>query len=218
MSAPLIPLVEPLLIGYICGSIPFGLILTKAFTNTDIRTIGSGNIGATNVLRTGNKKLAALTLLLDALKAALPIIIFHFISFSGPFGHTSFVAAALGATLGHCFPIWLKFKGGKGVATALGGLLAAVPYAGLAACAAWLITAKITKISSQSSLNSLVAASIVTFLMYDVFSCFMCTMIAVTVFRRHKENIKRLRNGTEPKIGAKKKEEEKEGHAGSVSQ
>ncbi len=199
-------------IGYLLGSIPFGFILTKLAGLGDIRDIGSGNIGATNVLRTGNKKLALATLLLDVGKAAIPIGIVHYNAYIGPRDpHVPFeivywfcMTAGLGAILGHCFPIWLKFKGGKGVATALGVLLAAVPYAGIAACLSWLIMAKITKISSLSALVALLVAPIVTFIFYDLMTAKICALITVLIFYRHKENIKRLRNGTEPKIGEKK--------------
>ena len=197
---------NPLILGYIIGSIPFGLILTKTFIKTDLRTIGSGNIGATNVLRTGNKKLALATLLLDSSKGALLIILAHLYTLQ--FGSIAVMLVGLGAVLGHCFPIWLKFKGGKGVATALGVLLAAVPYAGLAACATWLITAKITKISSLSALIAVLIAPIVTFFVYGVSPAGICAMITLLVWIRHKDNIKRLLKGEEPKIGSKKKKEE----------
>ena len=199
----------PLFAGYSIGSISFGFILSKLFGYGDIRKIGSGNIGATNVLRTGNKKLAALTLLLDAFKgAALILLIFG--ATAQPIQNELFdqyyfcMMIGLGAVIGHCFPIWLKFKGGKGVATALGVLLAAVPYAGLAACLTWLITAKITKISSLSALVAMAIAPIITLIFYGTHAAIICTLITALIFYRHKENIKRLRNGTEPKIGEKK--------------
>jgi glycerol-3-phosphate acyltransferase PlsY len=184
-------------LGYLIGSIPFGLILTKLFGYGDIRKIGSGNIGATNVLRTGNKKLAALTLLCDSLKGALAV---YFLS------SPDFAKMQMGAfiVLGHCFPVWLKFKGGKGVATALGVLLAAVPYAGLTACLTWLVTAKITKISSLSALVALAIAPIITLIFYGTYAALICVLITALIFYRHKDNIKRLLNGTEPKIGQKK--------------
>lgn len=199
-------------IGYILGSIPFGFILTKLAGLGDIREIGSGNIGATNVLRTGNKKLAFATLLLDVGKAAIPIGFVHYNAYVGPRDpHVPFeivywfcMTAGLGAILGHCFPIWLKFKGGKGVATALGVLLAAAPYAGIAACITWLITAKITKISSLSALIALFIAPFTTLIFYGPTAAFICALITALVFYRHKDNIKRLRAGTEPKIGSKK--------------
>ncbi len=203
---------NPLILGYIIGSIPFGFILTKVFIKTDIRAIGSGNIGATNVLRTGNKKLALATLLLDAGKGAILIAVMYVYALQ--FGSIAVMLAGLGAIFGHCFPIWLKFKGGKGVATALGVLLTAVPYAGLAACATWLITAKITKISSLSALIAVLVAPIVTLFIYGAVPAGICALIALLVWVRHKDNIKRILNGEEPKIGEKKKEEET---VGSVS-
>lgn len=209
-----------LLLCYLLGSIPFGLILSKTFGSTDIRTIGSGNIGATNVLRTGNKKLAAITLALDALKGAVFILfMFFFTPMASPHNFAYEIAGenfkyafslylGFGAILGHCFPIWLKFKGGKGVATALGGLLAAVPYAGLAACGAWLITAKLTKISSLSALVAIGIAPVVTLIVYGAHPAGVCALITLLVWIRHKDNIKRLLKGEEPKIGSKKKQEE----------
>lgn len=200
-----------LAISYLIGSIPFGLLITKIFGNTDIRTIGSGNIGATNVLRTGNKKLAAATLALDALKGA-PLVLLAITSgasFLNNYENQVFVIfLGLFAIIGHCFPIWLKFKGGKGVATALGVFLAAVPYAGLAACAAWIITAKITKISSLSALVAVGIAPIVTLFIYGAAPAEICALITILIWIRHKDNIKRLLKGEEPKIGAGKKDKE----------
>lgn len=203
-----IPTIIPCLIAYLIGSIPFGLLLTRMFGHGDIRKIGSGNIGTTNVLRTGSKKLAALTLLLDAVKGAIATQILHQIYLSLEsdgsvitYDYQSGLMLGLFAILGHCFPIWLKFKGGKGVATALGTLLAAVPYAGLAACAAWIITAKVSKISSLSALIAVAVAPFVTFFYYGENAAEICTLITVLVWVRHKDNIKRLLQGEEPKIG-----------------
>lgn len=212
-----------LIIGsYIIGSIPFGLLITKAFGHGDIRKIGSGNIGTTNVLRTGNKKLAALTLFFDATKGAFPFFLLLFLlpvyilpenciaeMASREYRFiTEALLCGLFAILGHCFPIWLKFKGGKGVATALGALLAAVPYAGLAACATWLITAKITKISSLSALVAVAVAPVVTLILYGTAPAMICALITLLVWIRHKDNIKRLLKGEEPKIGSGKKKDE----------
>lgn len=193
---------------YFLGSIPFGLVLTKYFAQEDIRNIGSGNIGATNVLRSGNKTLAAATLIGDALKGGLAVLVFYFLFADTPVGDQQapiFFACLFGlfAIIGHCFPVWLKFKGGKGVATALGVLLAAVPFAGLAACAVWLASAYKFKISSLAALIALGVAPVVTYYIYDVAPAAVCLLIAALVFWRHKENIKRLMSGTEPKIGAK---------------
>lgn len=187
------------LAAYIIGSIPFGFMLTKLFSKQDIREIGSGNIGATNVLRTGNKLLALLTLLFDASKGALAIF---FLPLVLPYGATP-IAIGLLAIIGHCFPIWLKFKGGKGVATTLGVLLAAVPFAGLAACGVWLAAAFAFKISSLAALIAIGSAPIVVFFIYGGAPAVVCALIAALVFWRHKENIQRLLKGTEPKIGAK---------------
>lgn len=211
------------LLAYLIGSIPFGLILTKLFTNNDLRKIGSGNIGATNVLRTGNKKIAFFTLLLDISKGVFATFIWHIfnhvshinlnelhepfeVTFGRPeIGYTAFLG--LFAILGHCFPIWLKFKGGKGVATGLGVLLAAVPYAGLAACAAWITVAKISKYSSLSALIAFLIAPIVTLFVYGTAPAVICALITLLIWVRHKDNIKRLLKSEEPKIGKKKKEE-----------
>jgi len=192
-----------LIIGYIFGSIPFGLLLAKIAGYGDIRQIGSGNIGATNVLRTGNKFLAFLTLLFDAGKGAFAIGISFLII--GPV-QPDFVA--LGAVLGHCYPVWLGFKGGKGVATTLGTLLAAFPLSGLAACAAWLLTALTSRISSLSALVAMAIAPIVTLFAYGFVPFIANCLIAAIVFYRHKENIERLKKGEEPKIGSKKKSEQ----------
>lgn len=194
--------------GYALGSIPFGLVLCRLFGYGDIRMIGSGNIGATNVARTGNKALAALTVFLDAGKGAFLILLFLGlpINDSDNFLHFSALVIGAGAIIGHCFPIWLKFKGGKGVATALGVLLAAAPYAGLAACGAWLLSFLIFRISSLAALIAIAIAPIVTYLIYGGAPAVICTIITALVWLRHKENIKRLIAGTEPKIGGKKKD------------
>lgn len=148
--------------GYLLGSLPFGLVLARLAGHGDIRKIGSGNIGATNVLRTGNKKLALATLILDSGKGAAAVLIIQ--SFAGY--HMALIAG-LAAVIGHMFPVWLKFKGGKGVATALGMLLAAAPFAGLVSCAIWLATALITRISSLSALIAMLAAPFAARFIYD---------------------------------------------------
>lgn len=220
MSVIIQPGILSLLFCYLIGSIPFGLILTKIFLRVDIRDTGSGNIGATNVLRTGNKRLALATLLLDGSKGAIAIVLLLFLDSDLYYSLSSeahldgieyhYYASFCGvfAILGHCFPVWLKFKGGKGVATTLGVLLAAVPYAGLAACATWLLTAFIFKYSSLAALIAVAVAPVVTVFIYGPYSAFICLLIALLVWWRHKENIKRLINGTEPKIGEKKKMQE----------
>jgi glycerol-3-phosphate acyltransferase PlsY len=187
-----------LLLGYLLGSIPFGLLLTRAAGLGDIRTIGSGNIGATNVLRTGNKTLAAATLLLDAAKGAVPVLIAGW--FAGRDGVTW---AGIGAVLGHAFPIWLGFRGGKAVATAYGVLIAAAWPVGIAAGAIWLATAALLRISSLASLVSFAAAPFLAWLLADLAVVKIALAIAVLVFVRHHTNIRRLLAGSEPRIGQK---------------
>lgn len=184
--------------GYLIGSIPFGLVITKLAGLGDIRDIGSGNIGATNVLRTGRKDLALATLLLDSGKGAIAVLI------ASHWGLQAEMGAALGSVLGHLFPVWLKFKGGKGVATTLGVLLAFVPLAGLTACVTWAITAAITRISSLSALMAMLIAPFATAYFYTPKWSWLVGTIAILVWYKHKENIKRILNGTEPKIGKKK--------------
>lgn len=186
--------------GYLLGSIPFGLVLTRLGGYGDIRDIGSGNIGATNVLRTGNKPLALATLILDSLKGALAVIIALYFS-------TFEVALIAGffALIGHLFPVWLKFKGGKGVATTLGTLIALKPVVGIAACGIWLLTALITRYSSLSALIAVASAPPLAHYLYaDPNFTGLCGIIATLVFFKHRENIKRLINREEPKIGKKK--------------
>jgi glycerol-3-phosphate acyltransferase PlsY len=170
------------LLGYLLGSIPFGLILTRLAGLGDIRQIGSGNIGATNVLRTGNKALAALTLVLDGGKGAAAVLI------GNHFGPDMAVIAGAAALLGHVFPVWLRFKGGKGVATALGVLLGIAFPAGALACATWL---------------ALAAAPVYVWWLGDVQRAELALFIAVLVWLRHAANIRRLIRGEEPKIGRK---------------
>ena len=195
--------------GYLIGSIPFGLILTKLFLKKDVREIGSGNIGATNVLRTGNKTLAAITLLLDLLKGVLAVYVYlgtgeyFFGENFDPFP----ISAGLFAILGHCFPIWLKFKGGKGVATTFGVLFVAVPWAGFLAAVAWGIVAGFTRYSSLAALSAIAMTPLFSFIYYGIGPTVFTAMIALLVFWRHKENIQRLMAGTESKIGSKKKDQ-----------
>jgi glycerol-3-phosphate acyltransferase PlsY len=187
-----------LLFGYLCGSIPFGLILTRNAGLGDLRTIGSGNIGATNVLRTGNKKLAALTLLADALKGTIAVVVARQV-----IGMEAALIAGLGAFLGHLYPVWLKFKGGKGVATYLGVLLGLAPVIVLVFAAVWLSMAKLFR---YSSLAALAAAAVVPVALYlygrpEVASLFV--ILSVITFLKHHENIRRLLAGTESRIGDK---------------
>lgn len=195
------------IISYLFGSTPFGLILCKLFGYGDIRKIGSGNIGATNVLRTGNKLLALVTLILDSGKGLFAVLFSAAII--KDFGaHDFLLVCGLSAILGHCYPVWLKFKGGKGVATMLGTLLAAVPLAGVAACLTWLVTAFIFKISSLSALVAMVVAPIVVFFVYGAAPAVICILISALVFWKHRENIRRLIKGEEPKISFRKKEKD----------
>ncbi len=194
--------VAALLAGYFLGSIPWGLVLTRVFTGTDIRDIGSGNIGATNVLRTGNKLLAFLTLILDASKGAVAAIVFL------QFGHEPGLIAGGAAVLGHNFPIWLKFKGGKGVATTLGMLIAVSWPVGVLSCAAWLLTAGTFRYSSLASMVSLaVAPFFAHWFVGDQLLTWIAGGLAVIALVRHKENIKRLVKGQETKIGHDKSDE-----------
>ena len=191
----MLPFIFP---GYLFGSVPFGLVLTRLAGLGDIRGIGSGNIGATNVLRTGNKSLAAATLLLDAAKGAFAVGVFRYL---GP--PDAAVWAGLGAVIGHLFPVWLGFKGGKGVATALGVLLAIAWQVGLAACAVWLIVFAITRISSAASLAAFVAAPVAAVFLTPGPIAWLAAAIAALVWARHHENIGRLMAGTEPRFGGK---------------
>jgi acyl phosphate:glycerol-3-phosphate acyltransferase len=182
-------------LGYLLGSIPFGLVLTKLFGEVDPRTIGSQNIGATNVLRTGNKKLAAATLLLDALKGTLAVLI------AAQFGPYYAILAGLGAFLGHLFPIWLRFKGGKGVATFIGVALGLAWPAALVFAIVWLGVAFTTRYSSAAALAASVATPIALFAMGRGDAGELFVALAVMLWFRHRPNIERLMAGTEGKIG-----------------
>lgn len=186
--------------GYLLGSIPFGLVLTRMAGYGDIRNIGSGNIGATNVLRTGNKGLALATLILDSSKGAIAVLVANYL-----FGFNIAMIAGLAALIGHLFPVWLKFKGGKGVATTLGTLLALKPFVGLAACGVWLLVALVTRYSSLSALVAVAAAPAIAHYLYsDANLTALCGVIATLVWFKHRANIERLLKGEEPKIGKKK--------------
>ena len=185
-------------LGYLLGSIPFGLLLTRLGGKGDIRNIGSGNIGATNVLRTGSKWLAVLTLVLDCLKASLAIIIAK--RFLGD--DTAPIAAA-GALIGHLYPIWLKFRGGKGVATFLGILIILLPVAAAVYAAIWLVLLLTLRISSVAGMTAALSAPIVAFALHSSLAP-MLVGFAVLVLWKHRENILRLRRGTEPRIGRAK--------------
>lgn len=185
------------LLGLGLGSVPFGLVLTRAAGLGDIRRIGSGNIGATNVLRTGNRGLAAATLLLDGGKGAVAVLLAPLVS-AEPWAPA---VAGFAAMLGHLFPPWLGFRGGKGVATGIGVLLAATPLAGLAACGLWLVTAAVTRMSSASALVAIGAAPLIAWLLADGYGAVLALAMAVPIFWRHEGNIRRIIAGTEPRIG-----------------
>lgn len=189
----------PVLIAFLLGSIPFGLLLTKTAGLGDIRDIGSGSIGATNVLRTGNKGLAAATVLLDAAKGAVPVLVAAHV-WPGTEGW-----AAVAAVAGHCFTPWLKFKGGKGFATAAGVLLALAWPVMLACAAIWAATLAVSRISSVSSMTTVVAAPVVAWAMGYPQVIVPLIAIAAIVLVQHRANIGRLMRGEEPKVGSGKK-------------
>ncbi len=186
------------ILGYLLGAIPFGLLLTRAAGLGDIRAIGSGNIGATNVLRTGRRGLAAATLLLDAAKGAAAVLLGGWLA-----GTAGAAIGGLAATLGHLFPLWLRFKGGKGVATGLGALLAASPPTGAATALVWLLVAGLTRISSAGALAAAAASPILAWLIAGRTIGLMALAIALLIWARHHANIRRLLAGTEPRIGGR---------------
>jgi glycerol-3-phosphate acyltransferase PlsY len=185
-------------IGYLLGSIPFGMVLARIMGLGNLREIGSGNIGATNVLRTGNKTAAALTLLLDGGKGAVAVLLARAMA-----GEDAAQLAALSAFLGHCYPVWIGFRGGKGVATFLGIFLALAWPVGLACCATWLVTALVTRVSSKAAI---MAAALSTGWMVVLgygTGMVLAFVLSLLVFWRHRDNIARIKAGTEPKIGQK---------------
>lgn len=186
-----------LIFGYILGSIPFGLVLTRFAGLGDVRSIGSGNIGATNVLRTGNKKLAAATLILDALKGTAAVLI------ASKFGQEAAIAAGFGAFIGHLFPVWIGFKGGKGVATYLGILIGIAWPGALVFIAAWIITALLTRYSSLSALVASIIVPIALYVRGDLAVAALFAVLTIIIFIKHHANIARLLSGTESKIGKK---------------
>jgi len=190
-------LIAALCFGYLLGSIPFGFLITKFAGLGDVRKIGSGNIGATNVLRTGNKKLAVATLLSDMLKGTIAVLI------AAEYGPDQAVMAGLGAFLGHCFPVWLKFKGGKGVATYFGIIAASLWKVALIFAAIWLVCAFISRYSSLSSLLATLATPVAFYLFGYVQWAELFVLLTVILLIKHHENIKRLLQGSEGKIGQK---------------
>jgi len=201
VASPLmvLPTLLSLLIGYLLGSIPFGLVLTRLAGLGDVRSIGSGNIGATNVLRTGNKGLAALTLALDLLKGTVAVVIGGLIA-----GHFGAMAGGLGAFLGHLFPVWLQFRGGKGVATYIGIALGLYWPAAIGFCLVWLLVAVITRYSSLSALTAS-AATVIGFAALNLWPlAILFGLMTALLYLRHKENIGRLLRGEESRIGGSK--------------
>lgn len=186
-------------LGYLLGSIPFGVLVTRIMGLGDLRKIGSGNIGATNVLRTGNKAAAVATLLLDGGKGAVAVLIAGAL-----FGPNAAQLAGGAAFIGHLYPVWLRFQGGKGVATFLGTLLALGWPVGIAACLVWLATALLTRISSLSALVAAAAAVPLALVLGQRELMPLVTVMALLIFWRHRGNITRLAHGTEPRIGGKK--------------
>ncbi|MDA8803849.1 glycerol-3-phosphate 1-O-acyltransferase PlsY [Amylibacter sp.] len=184
-----------ILFAYLIGSIPFGIIISKLMGLGNLRNIGSGNIGATNVLRTGNKLAAILTLIFDLLKGAIAVIITYYI-----FNDTTAQIAALSSFLGHCFPIWLKFKGGKGVATFIGISLALYWPAGILICLTWVLIAFLSRTSSLSALISSLSSILWVWVLGAPSAVFIMTVLTILIWYRHIENIKRIIKNTEPKI------------------
>ena len=198
VTSPTLSLLIVAVFGYLLGSIPFGLLITRAMGLGDLRRIGSGNIGATNVLRTGNRAAAAATLLLDAAKGGVAVLVAR-----EAVGPDAAQVAGLAAFLGHLYPVWLGFRGGKGVATFLGTLLALAWPVGLAACATWAVTAAITRISSLSALVAAALSPLWLLVFGHRSMVVLAIILAALVFLRHTANIARLRAGTEPRIGAR---------------
>ena len=221
MGAFNLPMLMAFGLGYLLGSIPFGLLLTRAAGLGDIRNTGSGNIGATNVLRTGNKKLAAATLLLDGLKGTVAVLLAAWLFTQGPLAgsisgtsveeifeqlhrrQSLAVAAGLGAFIGHIYPVWLGFKGGKGVATYIGVLFGLAWPAGVAFCVVWLASAAVTRISSLSALVASIVTPVLVYVMGAKSLAIMLAPMTVLLLYKHAANISRLLKGEEPRIGAK---------------
>lgn len=197
-ASELAPSLAVLVAGYFCGTIPFGLLLARAFGHGDIRRIGSGNIGATNVLRTGNKPLAALTLLGDILKGTLPVLIGRHFG-----GELAAMAGGAGAFLGHLFPVWLSFRGGKGVATYIGILLGLAPVGVLVFALAWLGMAFAFRYSSLAALAATLLVPIAYIVLGMPHAAAFAAILTLIVWIKHKPNIQRLLAGTEGRIGAK---------------
>ncbi|MBY0351948.1 glycerol-3-phosphate 1-O-acyltransferase PlsY [Tabrizicola sp.] len=198
LATDLTPMLVTAVLAYLLGAVPFGIIVTRAMGLGDLRRIGSGNIGATNVLRTGNRGAALATLLLDGGKGAVAVLLARWLV-----GEDAAQLAGLSAFLGHLYPVWLGFKGGKGVATFLGVLLALSWMAGLAVCLTWLLTAVLTRTSSIAALVAAASAGLWIVLLTDGSPLILALILTVLIYVRHSANLKRIKAGTEPKIGAK---------------
>ena len=201
-SQILILLILCFLISYSVGSIPFGLILTRVWGYGDIRDVGSGNIGATNVLRTGNRVLALIVLILDALKGFVVINLLYLFIITNNI-EVILLIGVFGCVIGHCYPLWLKFKGGKGVATSLGAFIGFDFFIGFLICIIWLITTFFYRKSSLSSLISLSCSPFIVFIFYGYLESILSLFIFLVICLKHRENIKRLTNGNEPKLFSK---------------
>jgi glycerol-3-phosphate acyltransferase PlsY len=186
-------------LAYLLGSVPFGVLVTRAMGLGDLRQIGSGNIGATNVLRTGNKGAALATLLLDGGKGAVAVLLARWLV-----GEDAAQVAGLMAFLGHLYPVWLRFKGGKGVATFLGVLLALNWLVGLAVCGTWLVAAAVSRTSSIAAMVAAASSGLWILILSDGSLLILALILTILIYVRHSENLKRLKAGTEPKIGARK--------------
>ena len=201
---PMMSMTDPMLLAgvallsYLLGSVPFGLVLARVMGLGDLRSIGSGNIGATNVLRTGSKKAALATLILDGAKGAVAVWIA-----GAMLGPSAAQLAALAAFLGHLYPVWLRFQGGKGVATFIGVTLALAWPVGLSICAIWLLVFAATRISSLSALTAAGMSVFIAFLLGAFHLSPLLLVLTILIFIKHRANIARLRAGTEPKFGAK---------------
>ena len=194
MEAPILTF-SVIFFSYLLGSIPFGIFVSKVFGLGDLREIGSGNIGATNVLRTGSKLAALITLILDGLKGSLVVVVARFIS------EDAAITASIFVIIGHIYPVWLKFSGGKGVATFIGSILALSFVAGLFVCLIWIIMALIFRYSSLSAIVASASAPIGVILFYDNEALMVTLFMTVLIWYRHKDNIRRLIDGSETKIG-----------------
>jgi glycerol-3-phosphate acyltransferase PlsY len=185
-------------LAYLLGSIPFGIVITRALGLGDLRQIGSGNIGATNVLRTGHKGAALATLVLDAAKGGIAVLIAR-----TALAEDAAQLAGLAAFIGHLFPVWLRFKGGKGVATFLGTLIALAWPVGLAACGTWVVAALLTRTSSVAALTAAASSSFWLYVFQEGRMLFLVVFLTILVYLRHAENLRRIKAGTEPRIGKK---------------